>query len=154
MPITTGDTVTLEYTGRLKDGTVFDTSRRSVAEEVGMTEHQPDRTYEALTVDIGTGQIIKGLEEALLGMEEGEETTVEIPPEKAYGKRLDARIVEYDTGTLTQKLGEPPTEGMAIEIKDHGRGYVSQVDSEVVHVDFNHELAGEPLEFDIEIIEV
>jgi len=53
MSITTGDAVTLEYTGRLDDGTVFDTSRRSVAEETGLAEAQPDREYAPLTVEVG-----------------------------------------------------------------------------------------------------
>ena len=54
MSIDTGDSVTLEYTGRLDDETVFDTSRKSVAEETGLAEVQPDREYAPLTVEVGT----------------------------------------------------------------------------------------------------
>jgi len=63
MTIATGDSVTLEYTGRLDDETVFDTSRKSVAEETGLAEAQPDREYAPLTVEIGDEQIIEGMEE-------------------------------------------------------------------------------------------
>lgn len=154
MAITTGDTVTVEYTGRVEDGSVFDTSREAVAEEVGLAERQPDRDFEPLTVEIGAGRIIDGLTEVLIGMENGAETTVRIPPENAYGERQAEQIEDYDADEFTQRLGESPTEGMPIEIEDRGRGYVVYVDSDVIRVDFNHQLAGESIEFDIEILEV
>lgn len=154
MAITTGDTVTVEYTGRLENDSVFDTSREPVAEEAGLTEQQPDREFEPLTVEIGAGRIIDGLEEALIGMEAGDETTVEIPPAKAYGERRADRVEDYDADRFSQLLGEQPTEGMPIEMEDRGRGHVVHADDEVVRVDFNHALAGESLEFDVEIVEV
>lgn len=154
MTIATGDTVTVEYTGRLENDAVFDTSRESVAEEAGLTAQQPDRDFEPLTVEIGAGRIIDGLEAALLGMEEGKELSVRIPPEDAYGERLADRVAEYDTDQFSQMLGADPTEGMPIEMEDRGRGHIVHVDADVVRVDFNHELAGEPLEFDIEILAV
>lgn len=154
MAITTGDTVTVEYTGRVADGSVFDTSREAVAAEVGLVERQPDRAFEPLTVEIGAGRIIDGLEAALIGMAEGAETTVNVPPENAYGERQVEQVEDYEAEAFTQRLGEPPTEGLPVEIEDRGRGYVEYVDSDVVRVDFNHQLAGEPLEFDIEILEV
>jgi len=78
MTIATGDSVTLEYTGRLDDETVFDTSRKSVAEETGLAEAQPDREYAPLTVEIGDEQIIEGMEEGLIGLEAGETETLTI----------------------------------------------------------------------------
>lgn len=154
MTIATGDSVVVEYTGRLADGSVFDTSRESVAEEAGLKEQQASRDFEPLSIELGTGRIIDGFEEALVGMEEGEETTVEIPPEKAYGERQADRVAEYDPETFTEMLGEQPTEGMRVETEDSGRGLVDHVGSEVVRVDYNHALAGEPLEFDIEVLDV
>lgn len=154
MSIRTGDTVVVEYTGRLADGSVFDTSRESVAAEAGLKEQQPSRDFDSLSVELGSGRIIDGFEEALVGMDEGEGTTVDIPPEKAYGERSTDRVVEYDPETFTEMLGEQPTEGMHVETEDRGRGLVDHVGSDVVRVDFNHALAGEPLEFDIEVLEV
>ena len=61
--IADGDSVTPEYAGRLTDGTVFDISRASVAEEAGLTEAQPDRGYTPLTVEAGAGRVIEGTEE-------------------------------------------------------------------------------------------
>lgn len=155
MAITTGDTATIEYTGRLDDGTVFDTSRESVAEEAGLADDQAEREYAPLTVEIGDGRIIDGLEEALVGMEEGEEATVDVPPEQAYGERSDDQVVEYERAVFEDALqGETPTEGMRIQTQDGGMGTVVDVETDAVSVDFNHELAGEPLEFEIEVVEV
>lgn len=154
MTIATGDSVVVEYTGRLEDGAVFDTSRESVAAEAGLKEQQPSRDFDPITVELGSGRIIDGFQEALVGMEEGEERTVQIPPEKAYGERSADRVLEYDPETFAEMLGEQPTEGMHVETEDRGRGQVDHVDSDAVRVDFNHALAGEPLEFEIEVIEV
>lgn len=145
----------MEYTGRLDDGTVFDTSRREVAEEAGLTEVQQDREYEPLTAELGAEQIIVGLEEELIGMEAGEEATVEIPPEKAYGKATEDRIQEFDTDEFAEMLGEEtPEEGMRVQTQQGAVGEISHAGPDVVRIDFNHQLAGETLEFEVEILDV
>lgn len=155
MTIETGDSVTLEYTGRLDDETVFDTSRKSVAEETGLAEAQPDREYTPLTVNIGDGQVIKGMEEGLIDLEAGETETLTIPPEKAYGEPSDENIQEFETEELRGMLGgQTPEEGSYLEAQNGSQGEVVHVDEEVVRVDFNHRLAGETLTFEVEIIDV
>ena len=155
MTIETGDSVTLEYTGRLDDETVFDTSRKSVAEETGLAEAQPDREYTPLTVNIGNGQVIKGMEEGLIGLEAGETETLTIPPEKAYGEPSDENIQEFETEELRGMLGgQTPEEGLYLEAQNGSQGEVVHVDEGVVRVDFNHRLAGETLTFEVEIIDV
>lgn len=155
MTIETGDSVTFEYTGRLDDGTVFDTSRESVAEEAGLTEAQPDREYTPLTVDIGAGEVIEGMEEGLTGLEVGTTTTLTIPPEKGYGERSEDRVKEFETDELRGMLGgQTPEEGAYLEAQNGQRGRVTHVDDETVRVDFNPELAGETLEFEVEIVDV
>ncbi|MFC7046733.1 peptidylprolyl isomerase [Halobacteriaceae archaeon GCM10025711] len=154
MGISTGDTVTLDYVGRLDDGTVFDTSREDVAEEADLETH-PDREFEPLTVEIGAGEIIEGLEEGLQGMEVGDTDTVTIPPEKAYGEPSDERVAEYEAEEFAQMLqGGEPEEGMYVQTQQGAPGEVVHVDDELVRVDFNHELAGETLAFEVEILEV
>lgn len=154
MAITNGDSVTIEYTGRLDDGTVFDTSRESVAEEAGLTAHQPDREYEPLTVEVGAGHLIEGLDEALVGMDTGTEATVEIPPEKGYGERSDDRIVDHERAVFEEAMGnEDPEVGMHVRTERGHIGEVRNVDSDTVRVDFNHELAGESLEFEVEVVD-
>ncbi|WP_416841639.1 FKBP-type peptidyl-prolyl cis-trans isomerase [Haloferax sp. DFSO52] len=153
MAIETGDAVSLEYVGKLTDGTIFDTSRPDVAEEAGLAEAQPDREYEPLTVEVGAGTVIEGLDEALVGMEVGDEEAIEIPPEKAYGEPSEDRIREHDTEQLRDILGDDPEEGMYVQTQQGGLGEIVHADDEVVRIDFNHELAGKTLVFDIEIVD-
>jgi len=155
MAISNGDTVTIEYTGRLDDGTVFDTSLESVASEDGLADDQPERDYQPLTVEIGAGRIIEGLEESLIGMEAGDEDSVTIEPEQAYGERTDDRVVEYDADEFRQMLGgRDPEVGLEIQTEEGLPGEVVDTDDDTVRVDFNHELAGETLTFDIEVVSV
>ena len=147
--------MTLEYTGRLDDETVFDTSREAVAEEAGLAEAQPDREYAPLTVDVGAEQVIEGMEEGLVGLEAGETTTLTIPPEKAYGERSEERIQEFETEELREMLGgQTPEEGAYLEAQNGQHGEVVHSGEEVVQVDFNPRLAGETLTFEIEIVDV
>ncbi|MFC7058828.1 FKBP-type peptidyl-prolyl cis-trans isomerase [Halovenus salina] len=155
MTIDIGDSVTIEYTGRLDDETVFDTSRQSVAEETGLVEAQPDREYAPLTVDIGDEQVIEGLEEGLIGLEAGQTETLTIPPEKAYGEPSEDNIQEFETDALREMLGgQTPEEGSYLEAENGSQGEVVHVDEEVVRVDFNPGLAGETLTFEVDIIDV
>jgi FKBP-type peptidyl-prolyl cis-trans isomerase 2 len=155
MAIKAGDSVTIEYTGRLEDGTVFDTSQESVAEETGLASEQPEREYEPLTVEIGEGRIIEGLEEALIGQESGASPTVAIPPEKAYGPWSEDQLQEYERAEFEEMVGgETPEEGAYLETQDGSLAEVTHVDELVVSDDFNHTLAGETLEFDVDIVDV
>ena len=153
MPVSTGDTVVVEYTGRLPDGTVFDTSLESVAEEHGL-DHHPDREYTPLTVEVGNGRIIEGLEEGLVGLEAGDQETVTVATEDAYGAHSEDRVVTYDTAELREMLsGREPTEGMELQTEEGLPGTIVSVD-EQARVDFNHDLAGETLEFQVEVVSV
>ncbi|MDL5363310.1 peptidylprolyl isomerase [Halalkalicoccus sp. NIPERK01] len=156
MGIEPGDQATIEYTGRLTDdeGTVFDTSREAVAEEAGLAEAQPEREYEPLTVEPGAGQLIEGFDEGLVGLEEGDTETITVPPEKGYGERSDDRVVEQDREEFEEHLGQPPEEGMRIQTERQQVGEIVEVTEEAVRLDFNHELAGETLEFDVEVVSI
>nr|WP_252718687.1 FKBP-type peptidyl-prolyl cis-trans isomerase [Haloarcula sp. CBA1122] len=87
MPIEPGDGVTIEYVGRFEDGSVFDTSRPEVAREHGLIEAQGVEAseYAPLSFTVGAGDIIEGIDEAIVGMTAGEEATVTVPPAKATG---------------------------------------------------------------------
>jgi len=125
MTIATGDSVTLEYTGRLDDETVFDTSRKSVAEETGLAEAQPDREYAPLTVEIGDEQIIEGWRRT--DRVRGWETeTLTIPPEKAYGEPSDENIQEFETEELREMLGgQTPEEGLTLRPRTAAKARLS-----------------------------
>ena len=155
MPIATGDSVTFKYTGRLDDGTVFDTSQETVAETEGLAEAQPDREYAPLTVEVGAEQVIPGMEDGLRGLEEGTSTTLEIPPEEAYGEWTEEQVQTFGTDDLRETLGgETPEEGAYLEAQNGQQGEIVHVDEEATRVDFNHALAGEALAFDVEIVDV
>lgn len=155
MTIEVGDSVRIEYTGRLSDGTVFDTSRRSVAEESGLTEDFPEREYGPLAVEIGSERLVEGLDEAIREMQVGESKSVTVPPAKAYGERSDDNVAEFDLEVFDDALqNDDPEEGMHVQTEQGMMGEVVSIDDDVVTVDFNHELAGETLEFDIEVVGV
>ena len=155
MTITEGDTVTFEYVGRLADGAVFDTSRASVAEETGLVEQHPDREYEPLTVEVGAGRIVEGLESEILEMEAGDTATITVAPEDGYGQRQEERVVAFDREAFGEVLqGADPELGMHVQDQQGELGEVVAIDDTEVRVDFNHELAGETVEFEIEILDV
>ncbi len=138
--VSAGDTVKVHYTGKLEDGTVFDSSR----------EREP------LEFTIGEGQIIPGFEDAVTGMEEGEEKTVDISPDQAYGPRHDDAVVEMDRSQLPEEVD--PEIGMQLQLQGQdGRAFparITEIGDEILTLDANHPLAGETLTFDIEVVEV
>ncbi len=156
MAISTGDTVTIEYVGRLpEDKTVFDTSRRAVAEENGLAEAQPDRDFDPLSVEVGSGRVIEGMDEGLVGLESGETETLTIPPAKGYGEWDEDQVQEFETDDLSEMLGgQTPEEGEQLQAESGQRGEVTHVDEETVRVDFNPALAGETLEFEVEVLDI
>ncbi len=85
MSIENGDHVEVDYTGKLKDGTIFDSSIKDVAKKGGVFDK--NRNYQPLAFKVGEGKLIAGFEKGVLGMNVGEKKTVEIPPEQAYGKK-------------------------------------------------------------------
>ncbi|WP_372639144.1 peptidylprolyl isomerase [Fodinibius sp.] len=137
-----GDTVKVHYTGKLtEDGTVFDSSR----------EREP------LEFTLGEGQLIPGFEEAVIGMEEGEDTTIELSSEDAYGERREDLELEVSKDDLPDNI--EPEEGMQLQMQQQENGQaipvqITSVEDEFVKLDANHPLAGQDLTFDIELVEL
>lgn len=137
--IENGNTVTVNYTGRLEDGSVFDTS---------LVEGR-----EPLTAVLGEGKLIKGFEMGLLEMSEGEKKTVEIESEDAYGQYREELITEIPKTQVPEgvQVGET-LQGMSpqgpVVIK------ILEVNDELVKIDANHPLAGKKLIFDLEVVSV
>jgi len=156
MPIERGDGVTIHYVGRFEDGSIFDTSRQAVArhEDLITAQGVEPAEYAPLSFTVGRGDIIEGLEESLVGLEDGEEATVEVPPEKSYGEFEEEKIREYDAEAFEEMVGSEPEVGLHVEAKNDLHGDVTAVRDDTVEVDFNHELAGRTLVFEIEIIDV
>jgi FKBP-type peptidyl-prolyl cis-trans isomerase 2 len=156
MAIEPGDTVVVEYVGRFEDGHLFNTSRYEVAAEHGLVDAQgADRAdYTPLEFVVGTDAVVPGLDEALVGMATGEEATVTIRPEKAYGEFDPERVRTYDAETFESMVGQRPEVGLHVHAENGLHGDVTAIHDETVEVDFNHELAGKTLVLDVEVVEV
>lgn len=143
-----GDTIKVDYTGKLENGTVFDTSKEEVAKQAGI--YVSDRNYAPLTFVAGSGQMIKGFDEGVIGMKIGEEKTIAVPPSDAYGEYNESRIqaipVQELNLTRTPKAGEVLGDMYGNQFK------VIAVNNTHITLDANHELAGKTLIFDIKLI--
>ncbi len=150
MKVERGDFVLFNYVGRYENGEVFDTSYESVAREQGIFVEE--REYSPIGVTVGAGEIIPGIEEALLGMELGEKKEVVVPPEKGYGMPREDLIVPVPIEQFTS-AGLEPVEGMYV-MTDAGIAKILKVEEKTVRLDFNHPLAGKTAIFEIEVVEI
>ena len=149
-----GDEVSLAFVGRFEDGSVFITSDEAVARKHDLTEMREDGSFTPLSFTVCQGEVIEGLEETVVGMSVGEERTVTVPPAKAYGEYDSDRVREYNPEAFEAMVGQQPEIGLHVEAQNGLHGDVTAVSDEAVQVDFNHELAGKTLVFDIEVLAV
>lgn len=151
-----GDTVRLEYVGRFEGGSVFTTSNPDVAAEHGLADARgkAESEFSPLRFTVGRGDVIEGLDEGVVGLRVDEEATLEVPPEDAYGDHVEDRVREYDPETFEAMVGQPPAVGLHVEAENDLHGDVVAVDEDSVTVDFNHELAGKTLRFDVRVLSV
>ncbi len=135
-----GNTVKVHYTGKLDDGTVFDSS-------VGR---------EPMEFTIGQGQMIPGFERGVVGMSEGETRTVVIAADQAYGVHRPDGVFELDRTEIPTTI--PLEVGMQLQATGPGGRPVSMtvvaLTDDKVTMDANHPLAGKDLTFDIEMLEI
>jgi peptidylprolyl isomerase len=134
-----GDNVKVHYTGKLADGSIFDSSDGG----------------EPLEFAVGSGQVIQGFEEGVVGMKVGESKVVEIPVAKAYGERNDAMVIQAPIEQVPPDLN--PELGMRLEMGGANgevlRVVVVEVTDTHITLDANPPLAGEDLTFEIELVE-
>jgi FKBP-type peptidyl-prolyl cis-trans isomerase 2 len=143
------DFIKINYTGRIKDGQVFDTTDVDIAKKEKIFDSR--RVYKTLTVAVGQQQVIKGLDEALAAMKVGEKKTLTIEPADAYGQKNPA-LVKLVPIKFFKQQNINPMPGLPVEI-DNMRGRVQTVAGGRVRVDFNSDLAGKTLVFDVEVVE-
>jgi peptidylprolyl isomerase len=149
MPLEKGSLVLVDYTARVKDtNNVFDTTREEEAKKTNF--YDPTHKYEPKIVSVGESWILKGLDEALSNANVGDTISVEVPPEKGFGKRDDSKIRMIPQRKLGDKADEV---GVGDEIElDNRRGIVRYVGSGRIQVDFNHRFAGKTLLYDANIL--
>ncbi|WP_456422598.1 FKBP-type peptidyl-prolyl cis-trans isomerase [Thermococcus sp.] len=150
-----GDVIRLHYTGRIKEtGEIFDTTDEEIAKKAGI--YKENGVYGPVPIAVGAGHVIKGLDEALEGLEVGKKYEIEVPPEKGFGKR-DRKLIKTFTLGQFRRQGIIPFPGMPVEIEtESGRklkGRVLTVSGGRVRVDFNHPYAGKHLVYEVEIVE-
>lgn len=135
-----GDRVVVQYIGKLEDGTIFDTT-------VGQ---------KPLEFTIGNEEVIAGLEEAVIGMKEGEKKVIVVKPNKAFGQKREDYIVKVSKDVLPSDL--KVTEGMTLKLSQEGIDpipvKVTQVGDDFIVIDANHPLAGRTLVFEITLLKI
>ncbi|UII29450.1 peptidylprolyl isomerase [Fulvivirga maritima] len=135
-----GDRVKVHYTGKLKDGSVFDSSK--------------DR--EPLEFELGSGMMIAGFDKAVTGMKIGDSKTADIPADEGYGQKNAEMVVEVPKAQLPADLKPEVGQQLAMQ-QPNGQSIpvlVTKVEAETIEIDANHPLAGKDLVFDIELVSI
>lgn len=138
--VKSGDTVKVHYHGRLTDGTTFDSSEGR----------------DPLEFQVGSGQVIKGFDDGVSGMEVGEKKTIQIPVEEAYGEKNEDMVVQFPRANFPPDLN--PEVGMQLTMTNN-EGHaipvvIIDVKEDMVILDANHPLAGQDLIFDLELVSI
>ena len=141
MPVKDGDTVRVEYTGSLDDGSIFDSS---------------ENHGKPLEFQVGSGQVISGFDEAVLGMNEGDEKEFKIPPSDAYGQHDPSLVqkVPREVFPMDAELAPGLIFEAGLPTGEKVPAMISEVSQGTVTVDLNHPLAGKSLTFRIRIREI
>jgi FKBP-type peptidyl-prolyl cis-trans isomerase 2 len=138
-----GNTVSMHYVGTFEDGVEFDSSH---------TRNEP------ISVVVGSGQLIRGLESALVGMEIGDTKTVNVKPADGYGEYNEEAIAELPMDTFPEDIQENLQVGMVLPLvlkENPGQPFpakAKEIKDESIVFDLNHPLAGKEVNFDVEIL--
>lgn len=141
MKIKKGDKVKVDYEGSFDDGEIFDSSTHG------------DHSH-PLEFEVGAGNLIKGFDEAVIGMKKNEEKEIVIKPEDGYGERNEKLVREVPRKNLPQD--REPKIGMMVDIGlqdgKHIPVKIEKITKEKITLDLNHPLAGRTLHFKIKIV--
>lgn len=151
MPAAKGDFLLVDYVLRSEEtGEVVDTTIEEKAREAGI--YKPELVYEPKLVILGEGWLIKGVEEGLEGLEEGQERDIKIPPEKAYGERDPGKVKVVSAKELSRR-GITPRVGARVEYGGQV-GVIKSVGSGRVTLDLNHPLSGRSFQAHVKLVKV
>jgi len=138
-----GDKIKVDYEGRLDSGEIFDSSQHG--------EHSHPLEFE-----VGSGSVIKGFDEGILGMKVGEEKNITIKPEEAYGSHNQSLLRKIPRAQIPLKEELKPGMMLMMGTPD-GQKFpvrIAEVTNDEVILDLNHPLAGKTLHFRIKILEI
>lgn len=133
-----GKFVSVNYKGTLENGEVFDTSEGG----------QP------MEVMVGAGQVIQGFEDELMGMELNEKKRFTLEPDEAYGYRDENQLHTFSREQVPPDMNPQAGDVIGLQTPDGQQipGKIAEADAEKIVVDLNHPLAGEKLNFEIEVV--
>lgn len=135
-----GDKVKVHYHGKLNDGTTFDSSEGR----------------DPLEFEVGSGAVIPGFDNGVMGMSVGDKKTINIPADEAYGQRHEELVMDFPKERFPEDMN--PEVGMQL-MMNNGAGQqfpvtIVEVKGDTVTLDANHQLAGQDLVFDIELVDI
>lgn len=145
-----GDCILIDYTGKLENGTIFDTTLKSKALEAGI--YSEEKEYRPFFFRANARQVIKGIDTGVIGMREGEERTLKIAPEEAYGQHKEYLVQKIPL--LRLELNEPPMPGEKIMTPGGREVRVLDTTETYAVLDFNPELAGKTLILEIKLVSI
>ncbi|MDR2966870.1 MAG: peptidylprolyl isomerase [Methanobacteriaceae archaeon] len=151
MAIKNGDFIKLEFTGKIKEtGDIFDTTNEEVAKEANI--HVENKDYGSIPIVVGGNHLLKAIDKAVIDMGEGESKKVDVSPENGFGER-DPKQIQLIPMKEFKRQGMKPYVGMEITSEGH-KGRILTINGGRIKVDFNHDLAGKNLEYDLVISEI
>jgi FKBP-type peptidyl-prolyl cis-trans isomerase 2 len=130
-----GDTVTFTYEGRIGNGSTFH-----------LHEDGP------VAIEIGSGELVKGLENGIIGMEQGQDKEFEVSPEEGYGE-INLDLIQDIEPEMLKQTDIPPEVGLVIQTS-YGNCHITEITDDNIEISYNHPLAGEILTYSVKIINV
>ena len=140
------DFVLIDYNGKLEDGSIFDTTNKEKAVSAGLANENSN--LGSVTICVGQGHLLPGLDEFIVGKDKGE-YQVKLAPEKAFGKK-NLKLLQLIPMKVFKKEKIQPFPGLEVNI-DNNYGLVRTVSGGRVYVDFNHPLAGKNIIYELTI---
>ncbi|UCG62092.1 MAG: peptidylprolyl isomerase [Candidatus Zixiibacteriota bacterium] len=138
--VKSGDKIKVHYTGKLEDGTVFDTSEGR----------------DPFEFTVGAGNVIPGFDQGVMGMSEGATKTITVPPEEAYGQSRADLVAKVDKSAFPESIDPKVGQQLQMEQSDGDpiNVVVSNIEGDTVTLDANHPLAGKTLIFEVELVSI
>jgi len=135
-----GTKVKVHYTGTFDDGEVFDSSRQA----------------DPLAFEVGAGEVIPGFEQAVVGMQVGDNKKIRLEEDEAYGPYNEEMIIDADPSQFDEGLDPQVGQQFQTQTQDGTPLLLTVIDKdeEKIKLDANHPMAGKALNFDLEIVEV
>jgi len=145
-----GSIIKINYVERVKTtGRLTETTIESVAKDAGIFDSDNPSRYRPIPTVVGSGKPTKGIDEALLGMQVGEKKRLEVPPEKAFGPR-NPKLMDHVPMSSFIKQGVRPVRGLPVRTR-RGLAIVRSTTGGRIMLDYNHPLAGQTLDCDVEV---